>query len=107
MQELNPLVGNWKLVSRQTIVHGAAAPPGSSDELKGLPEPGPRRAHGPHHHRREPPGRDERHNCTCQCLPLTASTGSKVAISSFLVDVSWDETWNGTELKRPCRIEGD
>jgi len=27
MQELNPLVGNWKLVSLQTIVDGAAAPP--------------------------------------------------------------------------------
>jgi hypothetical protein len=23
------------------------------------------------------------------------------------VDVSWNETWNGTELKRHCRIEGD
>ena len=26
MQELNPLVGNWKLVSLQTIVDGAAPP---------------------------------------------------------------------------------
>ena len=23
------------------------------------------------------------------------------------VDVSWNETWNGTELRRHCRIEGD
>jgi Lipocalin-like domain len=23
------------------------------------------------------------------------------------VDVSWNESWNGTELKRYCRIDGD
>jgi hypothetical protein len=27
MQDVTPLVGNWKLVSLQTIVDGAAAPP--------------------------------------------------------------------------------
>ena len=111
MQELNPLVGNWKLVSLQTIVDGAAAPPdlfGSNprgyliltrEGRMALIITGENRKGG-----MSDPERAELHKSMFAVSGKYRIEGGDLLIT---VDVSWNEIWNGTELKRHCRMEGD
>jgi hypothetical protein len=111
MQDMNPLVGNWKLVSLQMIVEGAVAPPdlfGSNprgyliltrEGRMALIITGENRKGG-----MADAERAELHKSMFAVSGKYRIEGSDLLIT---VDVSWNETWNGTELKRHCRMEGD
>jgi hypothetical protein len=110
MQDLNPLVGNWKLVSLP-IVDGAAAPPDlfgsrprgylilTREGRMALIIIGENRKGG-----MSDPERAQLHKSMFAVSGKYTIEGSDLLI---IVDVSWNETWNGTELKRHCRMEGD
>lgn len=111
MQELNPLLGNWKLVSLRMIVDGAEAPPdvfGSNPKgyliltregRMALIITGESRKGGI-----SDPERAELHKSMFAVSGKYRIEGSDLLIT---VDVSWNESWNGAELKRRVRLEGD
>jgi hypothetical protein len=110
-QDPNALTGNWKLMSRETIVDGAAAPPdlfGSTprgyliltrEGRMALIITGDNRKGG-----MSDAERAELHKSMFAVSGKYLIDGSDLLIT---VDVSWNETWNGTELKRRYRLEGD
>jgi Lipocalin-like domain len=106
-----PLIGNWRLVSRQTIVDGVAAPPDvfgldpkgylilTREGRMALIITGENRKGG-----MSDAERAELHKSMFAVSGKYRIEGSDLLIT---VDVSWNESWNGTELKRYCRIDGD
>ena len=103
MQNLDPLVGNWKLVSLQMVVDGAAAPPDlfglnprgylilTREGRMALIITGENRKGG-----MSDPERAQLHKSMFAVSGKYRIEGSDLLIA---VDVSWNEAWNGTELK--------
>ena len=110
-QEQNALIGNWKLVSRQTIVDGAAAPPdifGSNPSgYLILTREGRMALIITGENRKGGMSDDERADLHKSMFAVSGKYRIEGSDLLITVDVSWNETWNGTELKRHCRIEGD
>lgn len=110
-QDPNPFIGNWRLMSRQVIVDGASAPPDlfgvnpkgylilTREGRMALIITGDNRKGG-----MSDAERAELHKSMFAVSGKYRIEGSDLVIT---VDVSWNESWNGTELKRHCRIEGD
>src|SRR5207302_3779255 len=110
-QGASPLIGNWRLVSRETIVDGKVAPPDLFGEkprgyliLTGegrmaLIITGENRKGG-----LSDTERAELHKSMFAVSGRYRIEGSDLIVT---VDVSWNETWNGTELKRRVRLKGD
>jgi lipocalin-like protein len=110
-QGASPLIGNWKLVSRHTIVDGVAAPPDlfglnpkgflmlTREGRMALIITGENRKGG-----MGDAERAELHKSMFAVGGKYRLEGSDLLIT---VDVSWNETWNGTELKRRVSLEGD
>jgi hypothetical protein len=110
-QAASPLAGNWKLVSRQTIVDGQVEPPDlfgqnprgylilTVEGRMALIITGENRKVG-----MSDTERAELHKSMFAVIGRYRIDGSDLVIT---VDVSWNEAWNGTELKRRVRLEGD
>jgi hypothetical protein len=108
-EETNVLVGNWKLVSSQVIVDGQA------QDLFGLnpkgylilTSQGRLCAITTAKHRK--PGERDIERAALHRSMLAYTGKYRVEGSDFItvVDVSWNEAWNGTEQRRHFRIEDD
>jgi hypothetical protein len=110
-QEASPFAGNWRLVSRQTIVDGQVEPPDlfgrnpkgylilTVEGRMALIITGENRKAG-----MSDTDRAELHKSMFAVTGRYRIDGSDLVIA---VDVSWNESWSGTELKRRVRQEGD
>lgn len=103
------LIGNWKLVSSQVIVDGETHDLFGSNP-KGyliLSPQGRLSAITTSEHRKAGDGDIERATLHRSMLAYTGRY--RVEGSDFItvVDVSWNEAWNGTEQRRHFRIEQD
>lgn len=108
--ERHPLVGTWKLVSWQVI-----ADDGKPQDIFGTAPSGYlvltqegrsivlTTASG------RKPGTDDAARAALQKSMLSYSGRYRVEGNDFItiVDVSWNEEWNGTEQRRHYRIKGD
>jgi hypothetical protein len=103
------LVGNWKLVSWQVV---------SDDEAKDLFGPRPRgyllltregRAMALTTAQDRTPGESEPERAALHKSMLAYTGKYRVERGEFIttVDISWNESWNGSEQRRRFRIEGD
>jgi len=110
-QGVSPLAGSWKLVSRQTIVDGRVEQPDlfgqnpngylilTTEGRMALIITGENRNAG-----MSDTERAELHKSMFAVTGRYRIDGSNLLIA---VDVSWNESWNGIELKRRVRQEGD
>jgi lipocalin-like protein len=109
-QEAHPLVGSWKLISLQAIVEGEAPEESFGANPKGYliaTREGRISVLFTAEHRKGGMGDAERAALHKSMVAVTGKyrvEGSDLIIS---VDVSWNETWNGTELRRHVRFDGD
>src|SRR5712691_2947578 len=103
------LIGNWKLVSWQVIV---------GDEVQNLFGSNPRgyliltregRAMVITTAENRKAGTDDAEQATLHRSMLAYTGKYRVEGNDFIttVDVSWNESWNGTEQRRHYRVEGD
>ncbi len=107
--ESNSLIGTWKLVSWEAIVENKAQNVFGSNP-KGylvLTREGRSIVITTADNRKGGMGDDER--ATLHKSMLAYSGKYRIEGNHFitLVDVSWNEDWNGTEQRRQYRIEGD
>jgi Lipocalin-like domain len=108
--EVDSLIGTWKLVSWQVVADGEPPQDLFGAHPKGfliLTADGRSMALTTAENRRGGMGDDER---AALHKSMVAYSGKyRVEGSDFvtLVDVSWNEEWNGTEQRRHFRIEGD
>jgi lipocalin-like protein len=108
-EEDHSLIGNWKLISSQVIV-GDRAHDLFGPSPKGyliLTPPGRMCAITTAEHRTA--GEGDRQRAALHRSMLAYTGKYRVSDNDFLtvVDVSWNEAWNGTEQRRHFRIEGD
>jgi len=109
-QEAHPLVGSWRLISLQTTVEGEAPENAFGEHPRGyliLTRDGRAVAFFTAESRKAGTGDADRAD---QHKSMAAATGKyRIAGDYFTiaVDVSWNESWNGTELKRYFTLEGD
>ena len=109
-QEPNPLIGNWKLVSFQTIVDNEASQDLYGSQPKGfliLTREG--RMMGIVTADNRKGGMSDAERATLHKTLIAYSGRYRIEGSDFIttVDASWNESWNGTEQRRHYRIEGD
>jgi hypothetical protein len=107
--DTDALIGNWKLVSWQVIVDDKA------QDLFGaqprgyliLTREGRAMAITTADNRKS--GTNDADRAALHASMLAYTGKYRVEGSDFIttVDVSWNETWNGTEQRRHYRIEGD
>src|SRR5262245_14368510 len=110
-QESNPLIGNWKLVSQQAIVDGAAPQHTFGSNPNGymiLTREGRMIGIGTAENRQSGSSDFDStgSHCISQCLPTVANIGSKATTSSPS-SMSHGMRWNGTEQRRHFRFEGE
>jgi hypothetical protein len=104
------LIGTWKLVSWQVVVENEAPREEFGQHPKGyliLTREGRSMVITTAEHRQ--PGMEDSRRAALQ-KSMVAYTGKyRVEGGDFitLVDVSWNEAWDGTEQRRHFRIEGD
>lgn len=109
-QEAHPLVGTWKLISLQAIVEGEAPQESFGAKPKGYliaTREGRIMVLFTAEHRKGGMADAERAELHKSMVAVTGKyrvEGSDLIIS---VDASWNETWNGTELRRHVRFDGD
>ena len=109
-QESNPLIGTWKLVSFQTIVENSEPQNNLGARPKGyiiLTREGRKITIGTGENRKA--GTSDIEQLALYKSLFAYSGKYRVEGGDFIttVDVSWNETWNGTEQRRHFRIEGD
>ena len=109
-QEPNPLIGNWKLVSFQTIVDNEAPQDLYGSQPKGfliLTREG--RMTGIVTADNRKGGMSDAERATLHKTLIAYSGRYRIEGGDFIttVDASWNESWNGTEQRRHYRIEGD
>jgi len=108
--EPHPLIGSWKLVSLQTTIEGEAPHNAFGEHPKGylvLTPDGRAVAFFIAEGRKAGIGDAERADLH---KSMVAATGKyRIARDHFTiaVDVSWNESWNGIELKRYFTLKGD
>jgi Lipocalin-like domain len=109
-QQTNPLVGTWKLISSESIIENEAPQPTFGLHPKGYliitPE-GRLMIMMTGDNRKAGMGDAERaalHKTMAAVTGKVRLEGNDFIIS---VDVSWNESWNGTEQRRHFKIEGD
>jgi Lipocalin-like domain len=109
-QEANPLVGTWKLISSESIVENEAPQPTFGLHPKGyliitregrlmiIMTADDRKA-----------GMSDAERAALHKTMAAVSGKVRVEGTDFIisVDVSWNESWNGTEQRRHFKIEGD
>src|SRR5262245_15618583 len=106
-QEQHPLVGTWKLLSQEAIVDGEAPVKVFSNGYLIVTREGRVMARITAENRKGGMGDAER---VALHKSMAAVSGKyRIDGNSFVfnVDVSWNESWNGTEQKRHFRFEGD
>jgi lipocalin-like protein len=109
-QEAHPLVGTWKLISQQSLVEGEAPQEVFGANPKGYPiatREGRIMVLFTAERRKGGMADAERaalHKSMAAATGKYRVEGSDLIIS---VDVSWNETWNGTEQRRHIRFDGD
>ena len=108
-EEVDCLVGNWKLVSSHVIVDGEAHDlfgPNPNGYLI-LTSQGRLSAITTAAHRK--PGDGDIERATLHRSMLAYTGRYRVEGNDFItvVDISWNEAWNGTEQRRHFRIERD
>jgi len=103
------LAGNWKLISWQ-VVHGSEAQDLFGRNPKGylLLTPEGRAVVITAAENRKP-GTEDADRAALHKSMLAYTGKYRIEGSDFItiVDVSWNESWNGTEQRRHYRIEGD
>ena len=109
-QESNPLIGTWRLVSFQTIVENSEPQNNLGARPKGyiiLTREGRMITVGTGENRKA--GTSDTEQLALYRSLFAYSGRYRVEGGDFIttVDVSWNETWNGTEQRRHFRIEGD
>jgi hypothetical protein len=109
-QEPHQLVGTWKLLSQQAIVEGEAPQNTFGEQPKGyliVTREGRVMALFTADNRKGGMGDAER--AVLHKSMAAASGKYRIDGTSFVftVDVSWNESWNGTEQRRHFRFEGD
>ena len=109
-QEAHPLVGIWKLLSQQVIVEGEPPEEVFGAHPKGyltVTREGRVMALFTAENRKGGMGDAERATLHKSMVAVSGKyriEGSDLIIS---VDVSWNESWNGTEQRRHFKFEGD
>jgi hypothetical protein len=109
-QEANPLVGTWKLIASESIVDNEAPQHTFGLHPKGyliITQEGRLMIMMTGDNRKAGMGDAERaalHKTMAAVSGKVRLEGEDFVIS---VDVSWNESWNGTEQRRHFRIEGD
>jgi len=109
-QEANPLVGTWKLISSESIVESEAPSHTFGLHPRGyliITQEGRLMIMITADNRKAGMGDAERaalHKTMAAVSGRVRVEGKDFIIS---VDVSWNESWNGTEQRRHFRIEGD
>lgn len=108
----SPLVGNWKLVSFQTIYDGNEAAPQdmygtSPNGYLVLTREGRMMVLLTNDNRKAGSGDAER--AALHKSMIAYSGKYKVEGNSFVttVDISWNEAWTGTEQRRSYKLDGD
>ena len=109
-QEPNLLIGNWKLVSFQTIVDNEAPQNLYGSQPNGylmLTREG--RMMGIVTADNRKGGMSDAERATLHKTLIAYSGRYRIEGSDFIttVDASWNESWNGTEQKRQYRFDGD
>src|SRR5262245_54420936 len=107
-QESNPLIGNWKLVSQQAIVDGAAPQHTFGSNPNGymiLTREGRMIGIGTAGNRQS--GSSDSDRVALHKSMFAYSGKYRIEGNDFItvVDVSWNEAWNGTEQRRHVRFE--
>jgi hypothetical protein len=108
-EDSNALIGNWKLISWQ-VVAGNDAQDLFGAHPKGYLILSPEgRAMVITTAENRNPGTDEADRAALQKTMLAYTGKYRIEGGDFIttVDVSWNESWNGTEQRRHYRIEGD
>jgi hypothetical protein len=109
-QESNPLVGTWKLIAAESIVENEAPQHTFGLHPKGyliITQEGRLMIMMTGDNRKAGMGDAERaalHKTMAAVSGKVRLEGEDFVIS---VDVSWNESWNGTEQRRHFRIDGD
>jgi hypothetical protein len=109
-QETNPLVGTWKLISSESIVENETPQHTFGLHPKGyliITQEGRLMIMITADNRKAGMGDAERaglHKTMAAVSGKVRVEGNDFIIS---VDVSWNESWNGTEQRRHFKIEGD
>jgi hypothetical protein len=109
-QETNPLVGTWKLISSESIVENEAPQHTFGLHPKGyliITREGRLMIMITADNRKAGMGDAER--AALHKTMAAVSGKARVEGKDFIisVDVSWNESWNGTEQRRHFKIEGD
>ena len=109
-QESNPLIGNWKLVSQQAMVDGAAPQHTFGSNPNGymiLTREGRMIGIGTAENRQS--GSSDADRIALHKSMFAYSGKYRIEGNDFItaVDVSWNEAWNGTEQRRHFRFEGE
>ena len=109
-QESSPLIGNWKLVSQQVVVDGAAPQHAFGLNPKGymiLTREG--RMMGVITAENRQGGMSDADRAALHKSMFAYSGKYRIEGNDFItaVDVSWNEAWNGTEQRRHFRFEGE
>ena len=109
-QEANPLVGTWKLIASESIVENEAPSHTFGLHPKGyliITQEGRLMIMFTADNRKAGMGDAER----AALYQTMAAVSGRVRVEGkdfiISVDVSWNESWNGTEQRRHFRIEGD
>src|SRR5215467_382013 len=108
--EASPLIGTWKVVSMQTIVDGSEPQNNFGSQPKGylvLTREGRMIGIGTAENRKG--GTSDAEQLALYKSLLAYSGKYRIEGGDFIttVDVSWNESWNGTEQRRHFRIEGN
>jgi hypothetical protein len=109
-QESNPLVGTWKLISSESILENEAPQHTFGPQPKGyliITQEGRLLIMITGNSRKAGMGDAERaalHKTMAAISGKVRLEGNDFIIS---VDVSWNESWNGTEQRRHFKIDGD
>ena len=108
--EASPLIGSWKVVSMQTIVDGSEPQNNFGSQPKGylvLTREGRMIGIGTAENRKG--GTSDAEQLALYKSLFAYSGKYRIEGGDFIttVDVSWNESWNGTEQRRHFRIEGD
>jgi len=109
-QESNPLVGTWKIISSESIIENEAPQHTLGLHPKGyliITQEGRLMIMITADNRKAGMGDAER----AALHKTMAAVSGKVRVEDkdfiISVDVSWNESWNGTEQRRHFKIEGD
>jgi len=103
----HPLVGTWKLLSQEAIVEGEAPEKVFSNGYLIVTREGRVMALFTAENRKAGMGDAERVALHKSMAAVSGKYRVEGNTFVFAVDVSWNESWNGSEQRRHFRIEGD